>query len=312
LEFREIVMSGDGLRNGVLRLRRGRPAWAVPVLLFFAVLLAATLAFNVANLDAGDETAAPLPRGTSPFSLFALDPNLVDVLVVGFGGAFLGAAIYLIVANRGRARRPAKRPSWWEILSSVLGLVMVLTLLFAWPRMVRTLSPGNATADSTTGTADPGNMTAWPASVGAPLGLFLAVTVLLTILAMAYLLRRNAGDFEVGEEDGGSADGRRRASEAVQATIAELEIGADVRGAILACFQRFCRLLGARGIGDQGALTPRELERLAVDRLRVSPEASGMLTSLFEEARYSEHALREADRARAIDSLSGIRAALEA
>ncbi len=293
-EFREIVMSGDGLRNGVLRLRRGRPAWAVPVLLFLAVLLAAALAFNVANLDAGDETAPPLPRGTSPFSLFVLDPTLVDVLIVGFGGAFLGAAIYLILANRGRARRPAKRASWWQILSSVLGLVLVLALLFAWP------------------TADSGNITAWPASVGAPLGLFLAVTVLVTILAMAYLLRRNAGDFELSDDDGGSADGRRTASEAVQATIAELEIGADVRGAILACFQRFCRLLGARGIGEQGALTPRELERLAVDRLRVSPEASGTLTSLFEEARYSEHALREADRARAIESLSGIRAALEA
>ncbi|HEX9341828.1 MAG TPA: DUF4129 domain-containing protein [Thermoplasmata archaeon] len=292
------------------RLRRGRPAWAVPVLLFLAVVLAAALAFNVANLEAGDETAPPLPRGTSPGALFTLDPIYADVLVVGFGGTVVGAAIYLILTNRGHQGRPAKPSRWREILSSVLGLVIVLALLFGWPRMVHTLAPGNETADSTTVTGDSGNVTAWPASVGAPLGLFLAITVLGTILGMSYLLRRNAGGFEV--DDDAAPDERRTASEAVGAAIAELEIGGDVRGAILACFQRFCRLLGSRGIAEQGAMTPRELERLAVDRLRVSPDASGTLTSLFEEARYSDHPLREADRARAIESLTGIRAALEA
>ena len=71
-------------------------------------------------------------------------------------------------------------------------------------------------------------------------------------------------------------------------------------------------LLGARGFTDQEALTPRELERLAVDRLQVSREETGNLTSLFEEARYSEHALGEPDRARAMDCLGRIQAALEA
>src|SRR5438093_6191539 len=86
----------------------------------------------------------------------------------------------------------------------------------------------------------------------------------------------------------------------------------DVRSVILACFHRFCALLGARGITAQGALTPRELEGLAVERLHVSREASETLTTLFEEARYSEHPLGEADRHRAIESLAGIRVALGA
>src|SRR5438552_19073914 len=63
---------------------------------------------------------------------------------------------------------------------------------------------------------------------------------------------------------------------------------------------------------DQDALPPHELERLAVDWLRVSRDASGILTSLFEEARYSDHPLGERDRARAIESLGQIQAALEA
>src|SRR5213594_3543887 len=68
----------------------------------------------------------------------------------------------------------------------------------------------------------------------------------------------------------------------------------------------------ARGITAQGALTPRELEGLAVERLHVSREASETLTTLFEEARYIEHPLGEADRHRAIESLAGIRVALGA
>src|SRR6266480_2971574 len=51
--------------------------------------------------------------------------------------------------------------------------------------------------------------------------------------------------------------------------------------------------------------------RLAVDRLRVSRDDSATLTSLFEEARYSEHPLGDIDRARAINSLGRIRVALE-
>jgi len=296
----------------VLRLRRGRPAWAVPVLLFLAVLIVAALAFNLANLDTGEETAPPTPGGTTPWSVFPFDPTVVDVLLVVFGGAFIATTIYMMLVNRVRQKRRLKRTSWWEVLSSILGLVMVLALLFAWPRLVHTLAPTNNTADTTSSTADSGNLTAWPASVGAPLGLFLAISVLVTILALTYLLRRQAGAFEGEDDEPDGPDERKRATAAVQTAIAELELGGDVRQVILACFERFCRLLGARGITEQIALTPRELERLAIARLRVSPDASGTLTSLFEEARYSEHALGEADRVRAIDSLAGIRAALGA
>ena len=305
-------MNGDRLRSDVPWLRRGRPAWAVPVLLFLAVLLAAALAFNLANLEAGGEAAPALPAGTSPGSLLPLDPVYVDVLMVGFAGVALAGIIYLLVANRPRGRRKGKRSSWWEIVSSILGVVIMIALILAWPRALRTFRSDNATANSTVGTAGPGGVADWPASVGAPIGMFLIVAVLLTIVAVIYLLRRNAALFDRAEEGVGPRAERKQAAEAVQATIAELEIGADVRTAILACFQRFCRLLGARGITEQEAFTPRELERVAVDRLRVSADASETLTSLFEEARYSEHALREADRARAIDSLAGIRAALEA
>jgi len=136
--------------------------------------------------------------------------------------------------------------------------------------------------------------------------------MLAAIVLLVALLRRGMGPRELEEESVDKPAARHAAADAVQDAIQELELGGDVRSAILACFRRFCLLLGARGITAQGALTPRELDSLAVERLRVSRDASGTLTSLFEEARYSVHPLGEADRRRAIESLAGIRAALEA
>jgi len=165
----------------------------------------------------------------------------------------------------------------------------------------------------TTGDAGAASASGWPVAAGAPLGLFLGLTVLATIVILVVLLRRGAGVVEIQDESAGDdPSARHTAAEAVQDAIAELEVGGDVRTVILACFRRFCALLGARGITAQGALTPREIESLAVERLHVSREASETLTSLFEEARYSEHPLGEADRHRAIESLAGIRVALGA
>ena len=308
-------MNGDGLCSGVLRLRRGRPGWATPVLLFLAVLLAAGLAFNLGNLDPEGETLPAGPTaGSSPRSVLGLNGATIDALFVVVAGLLVAGVLYSLTLLRHRVKRETKPRSIWQILSSVLGLLLVVAVLLAWPRITRLGQSVNHTTDSASTAADGQNVTGWAATVvSTPFGIFLLILVLGTIIATTYLLRRGVDGFAAGPGVHPSVLLERyEATEAVRAAIVELEIGADVRIAILACFQRFCLLLGARGILDQEALTPRELEQFAVDRLHVSREASFTLTSLFEEARYSEHPLGEADRARAIDSLAGIRSALEA
>src|SRR5881409_1797011 len=87
------------------------------------------------------------------------------------------------------------------------------------------------------------------------------------IVLLIALLRRGRGAAEMETEPpGDDPAARHAAAEAVQDAIEELEVGGDVRSVILACFRRFCALLGARGITAQDALTPRELELLAVER----------------------------------------------
>src|SRR2546422_5248934 len=80
-------MNGDRLCMEVSRLRWGRPTWAIPVLLFLAVLLVAGLAFNLANLDTGGESfPGPSTGGTQPTAVGAGAPFLGDLFLVAFGG----------------------------------------------------------------------------------------------------------------------------------------------------------------------------------------------------------------------------------
>jgi Domain of unknown function (DUF4129) len=304
-------MSGHRLRAEVLRLRRGRPGWAVPLLLFLAVLLVAGLAFNLANLDTGGESLpGPPVSGTQPTAVGAFDPFLADLFLVAFGGLIVAGVVHALLHRPERTRRPAKPLSWVQVLSTFIGLAFVVALLLLWPRFVHAFQAVQVAAPSPD--AGTQNATGWPAAAGTPIGVFLAVTVLAAIFILVAILRRGMGPPELEEENVDDPGARSAAAEAVRDAIDELEVGGDVRSVVLACYRRFCLLLGARGITSQVALTPRELDRLAVDRLHVSRDASGTLTSLFEEARYSVHSLGEADRHRAIESLAGIRTALEA
>jgi len=297
----------------VIRPWRGRTEWAVPLLLFLAIVLVAALAFNVANLDTGGEAipGGGASGGTSPSTLGSFDPFLGDLFLVVFASFVVAMLVYAILRRRVQQKAPTKAFSWWQVISSAIGLILVIALLMAWPRMIQAFRIGQT--PPTTGDAGSASATGWPVAAGAPLGLFLGLTVLATIVILVALLRRGAGVVEIDNEPSADDPATRHAAvDAVQDAIEELEVGGDVRAVILACFRRFCALLGARGITAQGALTPRELEDLAVGRLHVSREASSTLISLFEEARYSEHPLGEADRHRAIESLAGIRVALGA
>ncbi|HEY7587560.1 MAG TPA: DUF4129 domain-containing protein, partial [Thermoplasmata archaeon] len=304
-----------GLRTVVSRLLRARSSWAVPLLLFLAVLLAAGLAFNVANLETGGEAipAPPNGGGTATTSDGLISSAVASTLLQFAMFACLVLAVALLLyqgMRRKRASSKARTLTPLDWIGNFLGLGLLFFLLLLWPRIANVVR-GNAPAGDSDGAAPPA-MEALPTVLGLPAGLFLALAILGAILALVFFLRlgtvarRGPAPALLPPEE------RKAAARAVQATIEELRIGGDVRASILTCYQRFCALLGARGVADQTALTPREIEILAVRSLRVSENAAGALTGLFEEARYSVHPLGDADRLRAIDSLERIRTSLGA
>ncbi len=299
-----------GLR--VAQTPRGRAVWVVPLLLFLAILIAAGLAFNLAYIDTGGERVpGPANSGsTAPNPWGLLDPHTAALLLVStFVGAVMILIVVVLLRRKGMAFKRVVRPTTWaDVFAMIIAFGIFLSLLFLWPQIVTAVSrPVSGTNGTGNGSAGP---TLPPAPGGIPLGAFLAGAVLVSIIAMALFLRvgLNLGrPRPIGELE------RRRfgAAQVVQTAISELQLGGDVRSVILACYERFCSFLGARGISHQEPLTPRELEDLAVHRLDVSQDSAESLTSLFEEARYSEHALGDADRDRAVRSLERLRADLE-
>lgn len=305
-------MCPRGVGNAVSRVPRGRFAWAVPLLLFLAILLAAGLAFNLANLDTGGEAipAAPNAGGTNPSSEGLLDVTIASPLVQVAILVLLGTALALSLRRRVRVFGRKVRPrSPWDWIGTLIAVAIFLALLFVWPDVSRSVGEGSSNATSpTAGEA----MQPLPTVSGLPLGLFLALALLGALFALVFFLRLGTV-LRVAAPGVVSAEKERKvAVDAVVATIEELHLGEDVRSAILGCYWRFCAVLDARGLRDQSAMTPRELEDLAVRRLQISTESAEALTGLFEEARYSVHALGEADRTHAIASLERIRADLGA
>lgn len=303
-------MSSQRVRTGVLRLRGTRSTWVVPLLLVLAVVLVAGLAFNIANLDLGGESVSGAPaadRTSGSYWVLVPDSLSTILLLVLFLVLFVGTLI-LLIRRRVRPKPTGRRATWWDVVTRVLGLVVLIAVLLAWPRALRAAKA--AANDPNAGGGGPATPM-FPIAAAWPIDLALIGLLLAAVLAIVYLLRRTRRVEWESEEDT-SGGPRASAALAVDETIRGLEAGRDVRSAILACFQRFCALLGSRGITEQEALTPRELEALAVRRLHVSSMDSRILTDVFEEARYSTHPLGEPDRERALGSLREIRTALEA
>jgi hypothetical protein len=289
-----------------------RTRWVVPLLLCVAVLLVAGLAYNLAHLDTGGEVLPPTPGAGSPAPNFwgLFEPNIVtEILLSAFLVFLIGGVVYIVLHRRTDRERPMVRPAGWRnFLATIVSMIIFALLVYLWPRIARSVagqaSPNGSGANATA------NATTIPTVAGIPLGVFLGAALLLSVLVVALVLQGSASLRRMAPPTP-LADRRLAAVRAVDDAISDLEFGADIRAAIVACYHRFCLLLGARGIADQEPLTPRELEGLAITQLAVSSESAESLTSLFEEARYSTHTLGEPDRDHAIESLARIRVALE-
>jgi hypothetical protein len=65
------------------------------------------------------------------------------------------------------------------------------------------------------------------------------------------------------------------------------------------------------GLARKPWLTPMEFLREALERLPIPRAAAGVLTGLFELARFSDRALGSRERGQALDALDEIKTAIE-
>lgn len=285
----------------------------MPLLLLGAVLLVAALAFNLANL----EQPGPEVPGAGGSDLPSFNPGaLADAFPLIWGAAilfliaFVAFGIYAFL----HGKKPEARKGSWAYLLRYVALIALFLFVLLFGRQLAAPEAGGDGSGSNGGGGDGGGGTPTSGIVliaGIPLAAFLAAAFFAG-LVLLWLLLRPAGVSRRAALPVSKEASREPAKAVIRDAIRELELGSDVRSTILLCFHRFCSLLGTRGIRAQDPLTPRELEGLAIRELHVSRDATSDLTSLFEEARYSDHSLQEDHRRRALSSLDRIRAALEA
>ena len=163
--------------------------------------------------------------------------------------------------------------------------------------------PGCVSCNNTTpplpGPPNPSQTAAFYATIIAVGGVLAAV-----LLIPYWLARRElSGDGEPATVEGA----RRAVAEALQ----RLEQSDDAREVVIALYGRWLRLLG-KGLGDLEPLTPREIERSAIESLGLGTAAAHQLTEIFELARYTTRPLSVTEVARCRVALATVAGQLEA
>lgn len=270
-----------------------------PVLL---VVLAAAMATGAAASILVSATSGPPPSSNTGNEVYL-------PLWVFFVGVFAIFAFVLIVWVVSRLSDPSKGTSNRALMNGliailVISLVVVGLRVFAFggpPAPVSacgtSCTPTNTTTPTSSGSANTTNVS----GVGAydlfptvpdwvPFVVLGFVVLILVTVAVPqtrrYLSER--GDrltppHTTGAEPTGVRSALHRAS-------AELDLGADPRTVVLGLYAEMLFHLRPM-VGSVETVTPEEIRTSHLVRLGVRPEAARTLTRLFEEARYSTHAM---------------------
>ena len=125
----------------------------------------------------------------------------------------------------------------------------------------------------------------------------LAVLALAALVALLAVLRRRQLE---------------EAREIVQDAIEELLAGNEYQATIFLAYRRFSAHLAKHGHVEKATDTPREFAAGVRKALPVPSKPLGGFVRLFEEARYSDHAIGSEERDRAVESLARVRNEIDA
>jgi hypothetical protein len=135
----------------------------------------------------------------------------------------------------------------------------------------------------------------------------LVVVVALAVLIVVVAIRWRVLD---APTDAGSARGRAAVARAVELSLDALRGEPDPRRAVIAAYAAMERSLSGAGFGRHAYEAPLEYLRRVIAGPAPVAEDVRTITLLFQHAKFSQHAVEEAMRSRAIEALARIRAAM--
>jgi Domain of unknown function (DUF4129) len=187
--------------------------------------------------------------------------------------------------------------------AALIVVAILRTRTSAAPRADTVVLHGGA-GPAPTGFATPPHATAsaHAAGSGVIIAALIAAAVILAIaagIALVHARRRRHG--------ASPAAAREALAQALDWSLDDLRREPDPRRAVIAAYARMERLLAARGLGRRAFETPLEYLRRVLAAAHVGPAPVAGLTDLFQEARFSPHAVAAGDRDRAVAALVAIR-----
>jgi hypothetical protein len=293
---------------------RGTPG--SPGILLAVVAIALAIGAS-ASLIAGAATAPAYHSGPIP-GLFVTEQQLTWIFLIS-GAVFLGLAIWSFHGNRqaipGRA------------VATVVTILLVMLLFVA---LFHTLgpsstplpsTPGNNSSsgpppstNTTTNTTQPGNVSAPGAAFGTPglpswlLFAGIAVAALIGVVILFPFVLRRSG--EGGPRSKEEAADVSRAQGALAQAARELDAGDEPRQVVIRLYSTLLARVGPI-VGGVAQDTPEEIRVQYLVRLGIRTDAASILTRLFEEARYSSHAMGAAEAAAAQQAILQARSDLD-
>jgi uncharacterized membrane protein len=99
---------------------------------------------------------------------------------------------------------------------------------------------------------------------------------------------------------------RHGALMAVQRAAMNLRLAGDYKETILNCYRQMCHVLSHHGFQIVAHETASEFSDSVSSRLGLGGDSVRGLTFLFEEARYSDHQIDDAKRAKALNQLESL------
>jgi hypothetical protein len=281
-------------------------------------LLAASLVMGLAALV---RMSDPTALGTDGLTgAVRLAEGLTRTIVALFT---LAALVFLVdLVRRIRSRRseegeaalapePPRVPAWLRAVTQVATLAYFVLLAYVlWsrglPMVAMMLGQGGLSAGGSLLTEelpDAPPLVTWTFGV-----LALVAGVGALALALWVALSDRLAEWWAGPEGEWTPP---PLAEVVAESLEDLRTEPDPRRAINRCYARFERVAADSGLARKPWLTPMEFLREALERLPIPRAAAGVLTGLFELARFSDRALGSRERGQALDALDEIKTAIE-
>ena len=292
----------------------------VVLLLMLFVFALGNIIYNIENLYLGAEDVPEfIPGSSAQGGDFAASSNVVNALRWVYYG-FLGFVILTFIIGGFSFSKSKDKKKWRNLFFQMIGALLICGIIigfgYFYDDIESSITGGGESiileegGGGEAGTEDPNAVPDTPdsAKVLAKFGMF---AFFFAFWAIAFITIARFAKHRSTKLDYSGIDLQtQEVADTIQRTIDALADGSDTRATVIRCYTDMCKVMAKYGVVEEEHLTPREFEKLAKDSLPVPDELIHDLVVIFEEARYSDHALTDEDSKRALSALEGMKGKL--